>query len=206
MTAAGLISVNTMRMRRWTARLCFATGIIFLTCVPAAAQYLAVSFDLAGQQKILDKATLLSQEASLLGFGVSRIFAIGEEPGAFMPELNLSFLRRKADLIGYGINNVDEASIFGGARIFLPATQRILFTLSGLGGFSWLWGGGYSTMPQFAARLSGGLGYNIAGSLLLFEFVYRPVEMEMELMDIWGGLVGTLTIEPSWNLRISVLF
>lgn len=195
-----------MRAKSRASRLSLAIGIILISAVPSAAQYLAVSFDLAGRQSIMDKASLLSQEASLLGFSVSRVFALGEESGAFMPELSISFLRRKADLIGYGISNIDDASILGGARVFIPTVNRLLLTLSGLGGFSWLWGGGYSTMPQFTARLSGGLGYNVAGSLLLLEFVYRPVDMEMELMDIWGGINGTLLIEPSWNLRISVLF
>lgn len=179
--------------------------------LPAALQGgLILGFQFSGRQEVVDKASLASQEGSLLGFSIGGMGFRGASLGL---EGELSYTLRKADQIGYGLNKISDFSIYLGARYyswdptFSLGNIEVRLTFSALGGFSWLSGGEFSTLPQFSALLSGGLSISTSGSPadIMVEFVYRPVSMDMEMRGAWNDLVGTLEIKPSWCIRISAL-
>ena len=174
------------------------------------AQRITLGFEFSGQQEIVDKASLVNQKDTLLGFSLGTI--AGRE---IQLEFRLGYSLRKAEQIGYGLDKIADFSLYVGARYYsdYPPTfslgkTEVRLTLSALGGFTWLSGGGFSTLPQFSALLSGGLSISPGGipSDIMIEFVYRPVSMNMEMRGAWNVLVGTLLLKPSWCIRMAVLF
>jgi hypothetical protein len=170
-----------------------------------------LGFEFSGQQEIVDKASLVSQKDTLLGFSLGG-FGWGE---GIQMEIRLGYGLRKAEQIGYGLDKIADFSLYLGARYhnsedptFSLGKTEVRLTLSALGGFTWLSGGGFSTLPQFSALLSGGLSISPGGipSDIMIEFVYRPVSMNMEMRGAGNVLVGTLLFKPSWCIRMSVLF
>jgi len=170
-----------------------------------------LSFQFSGRQEVVDKASLASQEGSLLGFNLGAFGLHGETD--FGLEGGLSYVVRKADRLGYGVNTISDFGVYIGARYygneptFSLGSIDVRFTLSASAGFSWLWGGDFSTLPKFSPLLSGGLSFSPSGSPvdIMVEFVYRPVSLDMELQDFWGTLLTTLDIRPSWCIRMSLL-
>jgi hypothetical protein len=180
--------------------------------LPAALEARIVfSFDFLGRQEIVNNASLVSQEGSLLGFSLA---TMTEGHTDFHVEPRLSYTIRSADQIGYDLNKISELGVYLGLRYcgwdptFSLGKIEVRLTFSAQAGFAWLYGGDYSTLPQFSPLLSGGLNFGTSGSnvQVMAEFLYRPASMDMELKNTNDHLVGTLDIKPAWCLRISVLF
>jgi hypothetical protein len=187
-----------------------AAGMAFLLPNTLQAQNLIFSCDFSGQQNIVDKASLVSQEDSLLGFNLAVLGGVWRDIKA---SFEFSYCRRKAEQIGYGISNISEFSMRVGGRYYTPyptfslGQTGVRLTFSALGGFSLLSPAGFSSDFQFTARLSGGLSIDVGESAaVLIEFVYRPVSMEMELRDDLGTLFGTLLVKPSWCISVGFVF
>jgi len=180
--------------------------------LPAALEgAIKLGFQFSGRQEVVDKATRASQEGSLLGFNIGAFGLHGETD--FGLEGGLSYTVRKADQTGSGVNNISDFSVYLGGRYysnnptFRLGNIDVRLTFSALGGFSWLWGGDFSTLPKFSPLLGGGLSFSPSGSPvdIMIEFVYRPVSLDMELEDFWGTLLATLEIKPSWCICMSLL-
>jgi hypothetical protein len=180
--------------------------------LPAALQArILFSFDFLGRQEIVNKASLASREGSLLGFSLA---TMTEGHTDFHVEPRLSYTIRKADQIGFGLNKISEFGVSLGLRYcgwdptFSLGNIDVRLTFSAQAGFAWLWGGDYSTLPQFSPLLSGGLNFGTAGSdtQVMVECLYWPASMDMELKNAQDHLVGTVEIKPAWCLRVSVLF
>ena len=188
------------------------TAAALVLSLPAASEAaIVLGFQFSGRQEVVDKTNLASQEGSVLGFNLGAFGLHGESD--FGLEGGLSYVVRKAARLGCGVNTISDFGVFIGARYYSDAPTFSLggldvrLTLGASAGFSWLWGGDYSTLPMFSPLLSGGLSFSPSGSPvdITVELVYRPVSLDMELEDFWGTQVTTLDIKPSWCIRMSLL-
>jgi len=170
-----------------------------------------LSFEFSGQQEIVDKASLVSQKGSQLGFNFGFFTAIQED---VRTEGIFGYRRLRAEQIGYGLENISDFSFHIGVKYypnnptFSLGKIPIRLTFSALGGINWLTAGPVQSVFPFSALLSGGLSISPFSSRsgLLIEFVYRPISMDMKLNNEDGVLMGTLLIKPSWCIRIAWLF
>lgn len=170
-----------------------------------------LSFEFSGQQEIVDKASLVSQKDSQLGFNLGFFTAVQEDVRV---EGIFGYRRLNAEQIGYGLENISDFSFHFGGRYypnnptFSLGKIPIRLTFSALGGINWLTAGPVQSVFPFSALLSAGLSISSRSSRsgLLIEFVYRPISMDMKLMDESSVLMGTLLIKSSWCISIAWLF
>jgi len=173
---------------------------------------LRVHFEFAGQQEIFNQEPQRSQKDPYLGFGAGLISARNSD---IQFETNISYERFKSGKLGIpDLNMVHELDLQLGGRYFprcptfgLGSTP-VRVTFSALGGLGWYFPASYNNVLGLSMILTAGLAVSSADSAsgFLVEFIYRPLETDLDVESIEDGILGRLVVKPSFGIRIAWLF